>query len=171
MIMNLHLDVQPFQETLNMAYCGPACLVIILRYFGEPDVSEKELAIKCNTKREHGTWGKDLKVGAESMGFKVELKDEATFEDIEEWLKKGVPPIVNWFTPGRTDYHPDFLYPEGHYSVVCGLDEQYIYLQDPEIGGMRNIPRDTFMGIWFDYEGGLMTKETLTPRRLIAIYK
>ncbi len=169
--MNLHLDVQPFQETLGMAYCGPGVLKIILNYYGGPDYTEDQLATILKTTQTHGTWGKDLKTGAEEIGFKAELKDEATFEDIEEWLKKGVPPIVNWFTPGRTDYHADLLYPEGHYSVVSGLDEKYIYLQDPEIGGMRKIPRDTFMGIWFDYEGGLMTRETLTPRRLIAIYK
>lgn len=169
--MNLQLDVQPFQETLHMAYCGPGAVKIVLNYYGGPNYTEDELAVKLKTTQTHGTSGKDMKTGAEAMGLKVDLKDEATFKDIEGWLKRGVPPIVNWFTPGRTDYHPDKSYPEGHYSVVCGLDETYIYLQDPEIGGMRKIPRDTFMGIWFDCEGELMTKETLTPRRLIAIYK
>lgn len=169
--MSCHLDVQPFQETLHMSYCGPGAAKIILNYFGRDDYSEQELAALLNTTLEEGTLGRDLKIGMEKLGFKVELKDSATLEDIEYWLKQGVPPIVNWFTPGRTDYHPDLMYPEGHYSVVCGLDETHIYMQDPEIGGMRKIPRQTFMGIWFDYEGDLMRKETLTERRLIAVYK
>ena len=42
---------------------------------------------------------------------------------------------------------------DGHYSVVCGLDDKNIYLQDPEIGSMRKLDREDFMTVWFDFTG------------------
>lgn len=144
---------------------------IVLNFYGEPDHTEKELADILKTTRTHGTTGLQMKEGAEALGFKAEVIDECSFEDIENWLKKGVPVIVNWFTRGRDDYDPEVLVSEGHYSVVCGLDDEHIYFQDPEIGGMRKITRDGFMQVWFDFEGDVITPENLTPRRLIAIYK
>ena len=60
---------------------------------------------------------------------------------------------------------------DGHYSVVIGLDDEYIYLQDPEIGGERKIKRENFMKVWFDFTGYYLKPEELVLRQLIAIYK
>ena len=56
-------------------------------------------------------------------------------------------------------------------SIVSGLDDQYIYLQDPEIGMLRKIKRDDFMRVWFDFEGEYLEPEELIVRQLIAIHK
>ena len=113
---------------------------------------------------------KNISDAAQSLGFKVEIKNESGFEDIEKWLKKGVPVIVDWFTRGRQDYG-DSEVSDGHYSVVIGLDDEYIYLQDPEIGGERKIEREDFMKVWFDFTGYYLKPEELIIRQLIAICK
>ena len=165
----INLDVKPFQETLHANMCGPASLKILLSYYGV-DKSEQELAQLANIVPNIGIDDKSIARVAESLGFKVQIKNESSFSDIEEWLKKDVPVIVDWFTRGRSDYS-DSEVADGHYSVVIGLDDEYIYLQDPEIGAVRKIKREDFMRVWFDFLGELIKSEELIIRQIIAIYK
>lgn len=163
------LKVKPFQETLHGGYCGPASLKMVMDYFGK-DVSEEEVAEKCGRDPELGTDDLSIKSAAEEYGFRVEVQNNSTYKDLESWLAKGVPVIVNWFTRGRRDYG-DSQVPDGHYSVVIGLDEENIYLQDPEIGGMRAIDRDDLYRVWFDFKGAVITEwNDIILRQVIAVY-
>ena len=164
------LPIIPFQETLHAGMCGPASLKMVLSYYGV-EKTEKELAELCGTDSDLGTSAEDLKRAAEQLGFTVEVKNDSTFDDIQRWLDKKVPVIVNWFTRGRIDYN-DSEVPDGHLSVVVGLDDKNIYLQDPETGGLRTIARDDFMKAWFDFTGDYITSwDEMIVRQLIAIYK
>ena len=164
------LPVKPFQETLHAGMCGPASLKMVLDYYGV-DKTEKELAELCGTDPDLGTSDEGIKRAAESLGFKVEIHNNSTFDDIQRWLDKKVLVIVNWFTRGRIDYN-DSEVPDGHLSVVVGLDDENIYLQDPEIGSLRKIAKDDFMKVWFDFTGEYITSwEEMILRQIIAIYK
>jgi len=166
--MNL-LSVQSFQEILHSGMCGPASLKMVLDYWGISK-TEKELAELLNTQTNLGISDSDLKRVAETLDLRVEIISLASFEDISNWLDKKVPVIVNWFTRGRSDYS-DSEVPDGHYSVVVGLDGEYIYLQDPEIGTLRKIAREDFLKVWFDFRGEQITSwEDMIVRQLIAIY-
>lgn len=150
--------------------CGPASLKMVLEYYGTEKI-EKELAELCGTNPDLGTSDEGLKRAAEHLGFTVEIKNNSTFDDIRQWLDKKVPVIVNWFTRGRIDYN-DSEVPDGHLSVVTGLDDKYIYLQDPEIGELRKISRDDFMKVWFDFRGEYIKDwDEMIIRQLIAVYK
>lgn len=164
------LPVKPFQETLHGGYCGPASLKIITDYYGL-DKTEAELSQICNKDEELGTDDKSIKEAAEELGFKVKIKNNAEYKDIEEWLKKEVPVIVNWFTRGRYDYPEDEV-ADGHYSVVMGLDDEFIYLQDPEVGRMRKIDREDFYRVWFDFSSEYIEKwEDMILRQIIVIHR
>lgn len=163
------LFIKPFQETLHASMCGPASLKMVLAYYGV-ERTEEELAELCKTDPDLGTSAENIQEATESLGFTVKIKNNSTFEDIQAWLDKKVPVIVNWFTRGRIDY-PESDVPDGHLSVVVGLDEQYIYLQDPELGKLRKIPRDDFMKVWFDFKGEYINPNELIIRQIIAIYK
>jgi len=165
----IKLDVKPFQETLHADMCGPASLKIVLGYYGV-DKSEQELAELTKVVPGIGVNDKNIADAAEAFGFKVEIKNEASFEDIELWLNKGVPVIVDWFTRGRQDYDASQV-AGGHYSVVIDLDHEYIYLQDPEIGGERKIKKGDFMKVWFDFLGETIKPEEVIVRQLIAVYR
>jgi len=163
------LKVKPFQETLHGGYCGPASLKIVLDYYGVQK-SEREIAERCGRDSRLGTDDVSIKKAAKSYGFNVEIKNKANFTDIQKWLNKGVPVIVNWFTRGRSDYN-DSEVSDGHYSVVMGLDRKNIYLQDPEIGSMRTIKRDDFLRVWFDFKKDYITSwKDMIIRQLIAVY-
>ena len=55
-------------------------------------------------------------------------------------------------------------------TTVVGLDEEYIYLQDPEIGSMRKLEREDFMTVWFDFRGKYIKSDELIIRQIIAVY-
>jgi ABC-type bacteriocin/lantibiotic exporter with double-glycine peptidase domain len=167
--MKKMLKVKSFQETLCAGMCGPASLKILLSYY-EVEKSEKELAKLCGTKKDLGTDDQGIKKAAENLGFKVEIKNNSSFKDIEGWLNKNVPVIVNWFTRGRVDY-TDADVSDGHYSVVCGLDDKNIYLQDPEIGSVRKLNKEDFITVWFDFTGKYIKANELIIRQIIAIYR
>jgi ABC-type bacteriocin/lantibiotic exporter with double-glycine peptidase domain len=167
--MKKMLKIKPFQETLNAGICGSASLKIVLDYYGLKK-SEKELAKLCQHDKNLGVDDEKIKKAAESLGFKVSVKNNSNFRDIEKWLDKKVPVIVNWFSKGRQDYAESEV-ADGHYSVVAGLDEKYIYLQDPEIGKIRKLKRDDFMRVWFDFKGKYIKSDELIIRQIIAIYK
>ncbi len=163
------LKVKPFQETLHKDMCGPASLKIVLDYYGV-EKAEKELAKMAGWEKGLGIDDKGIKKAAEQLGFKVVIKNNSSYKDIQNWLNKGVPVIVNWFTRGRSDYSESET-ADGHYSVVVGLDDEFIYLQDPEIGKMRKIKRYDFMRVWFDFKGDYIKPKELTVRQVIAIYR
>jgi len=168
--MKKMLKIKPFQETLYASMCGPVSLKMVLGYRGV-EKSEKELAKLCKVDKNLGVNDRDIKRVAEQLGFKVVIKNNSSFKDIEKWLDKKVPVIVDWFTKGRQEYFESET-ADGHYSVVAGLDEKYIYLQDPEIGKIRKLKRDDFMRVWFDFEGGYIKKPNeIILRQIIVITK
>lgn len=166
--MKKTIKLKPFQETLYSSMCGPASLKIVLNYYGI-EKYEKELAKLCKVDKDLGTDDKSIKKVAEQLGFKVAIKNNSSFKDIEKWLDKKVPVIVDWFTKGRQDYLESAV-PDGHYSVVAGLDAKYVYLQDPEIGKIRKLKRDDFMTVWFDFKGKYIKSNELIIRQIIAIF-
>ncbi len=163
------LKIKPFQETLNASMCGPASLKIVLKYYGV-EAMEKELAKLSKWNKNLGIDDKGIEIAAKHFGFKVKIKNNGSFKDIEKWLIQKVPVIVNWFTRGRKDYS-DSDVADGHYSVVAGLDNKFIYLQDPEIGKIRKLERDDFMAVWFDFTGEYIKPNELIIKQIIAIYK
>ena len=163
------LKLKPFQETLNANMCGPASLKIVLKYYGV-EATEKELVRLVGVSFNLGTDDKSLARAANSFGFKVKIKNNSNFKDIEKWLDQKVPVIVNWFTRGRKDYSDSDI-ADGHYSVVAGLDDKFIYLQDPEIGGIRKLERDNFRRVWFDFRGEYIKSDELIVRQIIAVYR
>lgn len=163
------LKLKPFQETLHKSYCGPASLKIVLDYYSV-DKTEKALAKIAGWKKDLGVDDKGIKKAAQQLGFKVSIKNNSSFKDVQKWLDREVPVIVNWFTRGRNDY-PESETADGHYSVVMGLDDKFIYLQDPEIRKMRKLGREDFMRVWFDFKGKYIKPKELIIRQIIAVYQ
>ena len=150
------LDVKPFKQTPG--FCGPACLKMVFSYYGI-EKSEMELAKLFNSIKEKGTSAQGLIDAANKLGFKAEIKDNCSFEDIKKYLSRKIPVIVDWF-----------LNDEGHYSIIVGIDQENIYLQDPNLGHLRAMKLETFYRVWFDFpKNFLRDKDDLILRRIIVI--
>jgi len=166
------LPVEPFQETLNASACGPAALKMLLTYWKLPgaEKSDMELAKDCGTDPNLGTSNEQFIETAARFGLKSEVKTNASFDDIQPWLDKQIPVVVDWFSPGRNDA-PEGDMPDGHYSIVVGLDAESVHLQDPETGGLRTIPRRQFYRVWFDFKQDSVTNwDDMVVRWMAAIY-
>lgn len=167
------LPVKPFQEThLHRSLCAPATLKMLLTYWDLPgkEKTDLELAKVLGTDPELGTTNEAFLKHLDTFGLMSTVKVEAEFTDIQKWLKKGVPVVVDWFSPGPKDLREKEM-PDGHYSMVVGLDVKNIYLQDPEIGKMRTISRDQFYRVWFDFTTDWIEhKDVMVLRWLAAVY-
>lgn len=165
---SLFLSVKPHQEKLNASHCGPASLKMVLDYFGT-ELSEDRLAEMTGCTVEDGVEADDIKRVAEELGFECDIHDDSTFEDLEYWLKKKVPVIVDWITPGVPGDDRSIM-AGGHYSVVVGLNDTHILLLDPQIGGYRSVKRKDFWEVWYDHIGNSPEKGKFFVRQLIAIF-
>jgi ABC-type bacteriocin/lantibiotic exporter with double-glycine peptidase domain len=161
------LTTQSFKQSKTM--CGPASLKIVAEYFGVIK-SERELARLCKTKKTIGTLGKDLAAAARKLGFQARIIDNANFKVIQNYLKKRVPVIVDWISPGQSRPVNKARMADGHYSVVIGLTPTHIILEDPGVGQRRKIEREKFLRVWFDFNYEYMkVRSDLILRRLIVI--
>ena len=161
------LTVKTYKETVS---CGPAVLKMILEFYGIKK-SEIELANIAGTTKKAGTEISQLQKTFRHFGLKTQIKINSTYADLYKYFKKGIPVIVGWYTRGKKE-DPDNIMADGHYSVVIGLDKKFIYLQDPEIGGIRKLTRNGFLVVWLDYYGEYpKTKKDIFLRPIIAAYK
>lgn len=136
--------------------CGCAALQAVLGYFGI-DEREGYLAEECGAGPEHGTRNHRISAYARSVGLAVDTHCGWTWDELSAALAKGVPVVVALQAWHDDVAHPEFDYgPEwedGHYVVVCGLDDRHVYLMDPStLGAYCFLPRSDFEQRWHDYE-------------------
>lgn len=136
------LKIEPYKQK-KAGFCGPAVLKIVFSFYGI-NKTEEELGKICGTSAEKGTNISGLKKAADFFGFKFFIKDLADFKDIQYFIKRKTPVIVDWFSVD-----------EGHYSVAIGFDNKNIYLADPEFSETRKIDKKYLK------EFGLISPETI----------
>jgi hypothetical protein len=109
----VHLVVPFFPD--NTDQCGPATLASILTYWGissEPRTLKDEIYLR----RLRGTLSLDLLLAAQSRGLQV-VGSGGTLDRLKAELAADRP-VIALLNLGWT------LYPQGHYVVVTGYDEQ-----------------------------------------------
>ncbi|MFH1637788.1 MAG: cysteine peptidase family C39 domain-containing protein [Candidatus Woesearchaeota archaeon] len=109
-----------------------------------------------------GVEAEELLKVAKALGMKGSIRDNSNIEDIRMHVhKRKIPVIVDWFSKD-----------DGHYSVVVDVDQENIYLQDPELGYVRAMRLFDFNRVWFDFLGDSMqSKDDLILRRMIVLHK
>ncbi len=134
----VHLVVPFFPD--NTDQCGPATLASLLTYWGissDPRTLKEEIYIR----RIRGTLSIDLLLAAQSRGLQAEGMG-GTLEQIKTELAADRP-VVALLNLGWA------IYPQGHYVVVTGYDEQRqgIYVHS---GSARDVfvPYALFLAKW-----------------------
>jgi len=151
------LPVKPFRQ--RPGYCGPACLKMVLGYFGE-HTTEGRLVRLSGCTRSSGVGARGLLKAAAKLGFKGKVRDNCELADIRRYIKRRVPPIVDWFDADG-----------GHYCVVIGIDRENIYFMDPSLGHRRAMKLRTFKRLWFDFPGSFIkSRSDLIIRRMIVVH-
>ncbi len=104
-----------------------------------------ELGDLLKTSAKLGTQPEDIVRYFKKTGFKVRVRDEASWQDLKNALKNDKMVIVDWWT--------DFGDPGedlGHYSVVTRISSKTMTIFDPDINKKRVLGKKTFLERWHD---------------------
>ena len=153
------INVKPYREKPEL--CGPSSLKMVIDFFGI-EKTEDELAELAGYIPTKGTTSEGIINAAKILGFNAFQKDFSEIKDIEDYVaNKNIPVIVDWFSIDG-----------GHYSVIVGVDNKNIYMQDPESIELKTFDLETFKAVWFDFKGDYPeTKDDIIIRRMIVVYK
>ena len=156
------IKLKPFRQTPGL--CGPASLKMVMDYYGL-SVPEKEIARVAGSSRERGTSIKGLIRAAKHFGFKTIFKKDASLKDLEYFVDRKIPVIVDWFDKE-----------EGHYSVVVDITKRKVVLMDPALRKIllyvrrRVFPREVFFRLWFDFPHKFIrTPKDLVLRAMLVV--
>ena len=138
----------------SKGYCGPASLKMVLWAYGI-NKSENYLAKLTKSSRAKGCSEENIVKAAKRFDFKGYVKQNSSIKEVEQLVKKGIPVIVDWFSPEEA----------GHYSVVVGFHKNKIILADPHFGKITSNDIKWFEERWFD-----VVDSKLISREIIVIY-
>jgi len=140
--------------------CGASALRSVLSYWGK-DVDEDELMRMLGTNSEVGTFPEDIVRGARALGFEAELKENLTLDEVEQFTENGNPMIALaqvWRSQRDVAKSATEEWDNGHYITVLGLDEDYVYYQDPYLPMCKVfVPHQLFEDHWHQKMGGRLT--------------
>ncbi len=85
-------------------------------------------------------------------GIDFELHENKNIRFIKNQIKNEIPVIV--IMQARKEYNKTWknTWIYGHYMVVIGYDENWLFIYDPSIGGMKQLSHDQFYARWHDYD-------------------
>jgi predicted double-glycine peptidase len=137
--------------------CGASALRSVLSYWGS-QVDEAELIKLLGTSEDVGTYPEDIVRGARALGFDAEAVDNLTLDAVQKFTATGSPMIALgqvWRSRQKSNTSVIDDWDDGHYIVVLGVDQDYVYFQDPYIRMSKGfVPRGTFEALWHQAMGG-----------------
>ena len=148
----MRLRVPYFKQNLSYI-CGPVALQMIFAYFGIRKARE-ELIKECKTSKKIGTTHKNLIDVLQKNGLYVHSHDDTILEEVENFVRSGVPVIVNY---------RELSEGEGHYAIITGFNWRYVFLNDPWYGADYRIRKHVFVANWYGYH------ESMDRRWILAV--
>lgn len=122
----------PFVRQSKIDWCGPAILNSVFRYYG---VSKSQERIRDEILDEKGVTSIRRMMqylGENGLSYEFYLEDGAKIDILKDRVcKKHQPVIVLQRFRGADDNQL------GHYRLILGFDNTYVYLQDPYRGRFR----------------------------------
>jgi len=138
--------------------CGASALQAVLSYWGRQG-DEPELIELMHTNSEVGTYPEDIVRGARALGFDAEMKDHLTLDEVQRFTAGGDPMIALsqvWRSHKEGASSVADEWDNGHYIVVLGVDDDYVYFQDPYVRMSKAfVPRKSFEDHWHQVMGGI----------------
>lgn len=146
--MKKNLNV-PMVLQMENVECGAASLSMVLKYFGNMEISLEQLRVDCNVTRD-GVNAKGIKRAAIKNGLKCSAF-KATPQNI---TNVSLPAILHWNM--------------GHFVVLTGFGKNCFYINDPALGKIT-VDYDqfdrSFTGIVLCFEKGENFKENKVEKK------
>lgn len=132
-----YLEVPYFKQDTGYT-CGPTSLQMVLAYYGIRE-SEANLTRELETRPDNGTLHEEMIEAVLRRNLHCYVNDNASLEEIEFLLAQQTPVIVHFL---------EMQDREDHYSVVVGLSETDVILNDPWNGEREHLTRGEFLERW-----------------------
>lgn len=154
-----YIDV-PYYQQINNTYCGPAVMQMVLGYYNVT-LDQEYIADKVSTDNitnssnicnffSNYTWSNYM--------FKVQCASNVTMEKIEEIVCNESRPVIVLQRLAINDE----VY--GHYRVVVGADNDYMYVIDP-LFGLNKTRKEDFLMLWRKNNATLSDNWSILPQR------
>ncbi len=141
---NAWLPVPHFEQSRD-GYCLPACVRMVLAYYGH-SVAERELATILGTQSFGGPISHVTQL--QQWGYHVTYHP-ITIIELKSYLDEGIP-VIAWVWTGMLTYADKET---SHVVVVTGYDDNHVFLHDP---AMTKAPQvvvwDSFLAAWAEYD-------------------
>lgn len=123
--------------------CVPACIRIVLQHLGV-ELPEAKITEACNA-TPLGMDQFEASDGIIALGFRATVIENASFDEVIEFLRKKHPVIVLV----SVKFLPYAKGQKGSHAVVVnGFDQDSVFLVDPARGEEINLAVDTFLKAW-----------------------
>ena len=134
--------------------CGPACLAMVLRYYGHA-TSESKIIGPIGCTPELGTSPAQIARYLRAIRHKHKQQSRMTLSLLQAYLERGWPVIVAYqawpHKPSQTDLGQSWDH--GHYSIVVDVAGGRVCLVDPSSKRPRRfLDADKFIASWRDIE-------------------
>jgi predicted double-glycine peptidase len=114
------MGIVPHTQQTTDFTCGPSCLNSALLYWGIRSPGEHILGTQLGTTYLTPPGPEHIANVARSYGLYAQTRVGLSFLDLVRYVRQGETVIVTWFYEDT-----------GHYTLVTGMDENYIYMMDP----------------------------------------
>ncbi len=131
------LEVPFFKQDTDHT-CGPACLQMVLAFFGRRR-GERELAEELSSSHEVGTRHGPLIEAARREGLYCYVNNDSSLDELKHFLSLGLPAIVHFTEPAGE---------EDHYAVLVGFEDGHVVLNDPWNGPAFRMREADFLTRW-----------------------
>jgi uncharacterized protein len=153
--------------------CGASVLQAVFQYYGI-ESREDALMKECRTTAALGTQPEPMMKAARARGLQATLKEGLTLNSLESAVWRKIPVICAiqaWADASKPGFSWAKTWEDGHYVIIIGIDDKYVYIEDPSLLGSRGtIPRAEFLERWHDYQGKPPFDKTDRAYRAMGIF-
>ena len=134
--------------------CGASALQAVLSYWGR-ELDETAIMKIIGTSEDVGTYPENIVRGVRALGLQVEARENLTLDEVRRFGHPMIALCQVWRSQRSSTPRPEDDWDNGHYIVVLGVDEEYVYFQDPYLHmGKAFVTRATFERHWHQIMGG-----------------
>lgn len=154
--------------------CGPACIAMMAQTIGK-DVSVDQVYRDSGITSRGPLWVSTVQSAGNKYGLKLERHDRSTdarLSALQTWIDEGRPALVlvDYKPVMRAGLHESYI-GGGHFALVVGYDDNYVYIHDPywngDGGAYRKWPIPVFNEAWYQHNTQYQ-KVALVPAEGIA---
>jgi len=141
----------PLSKQPNGYSCGHAVTQMLCKFYGI-DIRIDDIGAQyTNKKNKYGLTPDMIKDTLNKNGLKAKILEDLDVDIIKHtYIDNNIPVIVEFQAWDDTEKNLEKQNKNGHYAVVIGYTENYLFLSDPSLNSRGHIKIEDFEKRWHD---------------------